>query len=147
MRFGAGYGIWGPKVSGGFKIQNLNKSGLSFGMHYNYSFGVKKAEQNLEVQLKGPNIFGFPPQIEKLDLRYKLASSLNIALAYNFRLNDGKTKFYIELSYGYKFEEAPYEIVNRPNSEFLELTDRSKAAMRLMQPGGIGFAFGYLFGI
>jgi hypothetical protein len=148
IRLSAGWGTWKGKFTAGLKYQKNNASGLGVAAYYTYNTGAKKVETTLEVQgyvLQNQMIVP-ATAIDKVFINYKPASSFNLALSYNWLIKN-KNKLYFELNYGFKVEDEPFEIDPTNNPYGLKLTDNSKKSLRLIQPGGLGIAVGYMFGL
>ncbi len=147
IRLSAGWGIWRGKFTAGLKYQKNNASSLGVAAYYTYNTGAKKVETTLEVQgYVLQNQMVVPATgLDKVFINYKPASSFNLALSYNWLLKS-KSKLYLELNYGFRVEDEPFEIDPSSNPYGLKLTTNSKKSLRIIQPGGLGIAFGYMFG-
>jgi hypothetical protein len=147
-RLGFGLGGWGPKLSLGFNVHNDKKSGIGIALYYNHSFGINNVKTELEF-IKSAPVLGVQDILvkEKVSVNYLTASSFNLGLSYNWLLNKGRGRLYLELSYGRKNQEAPYKISgDNISGNYFGLSENSKKALRLAQPGGVGIAVGYMFG-
>jgi hypothetical protein len=150
IRLSAGLGSWGGKFAFGLKIQKQKTSGAGFSIYYNYSTGLKNVRTDLEVKSTSVRYSPFPTfvtivSVQKVSMNYLPASTVNFALSYNWLMK--RSKLFLELNYGIKIEKAPYEFSSTANQIPLELTENSKKALRLAQPGGIGITFGFMFGL
>jgi hypothetical protein len=147
-RLGFGLGGWGPKLSLGFNVHHEKKSGIGMALYYNHSFGVNNVKTELEF-IKSAPVLGVDEIFfkEKVNVNYLAANSFNLGLSYNWLLNKGRGRLYIELSYGRKNQNAPYKIVGDDiSSKYYGLAENSKKSLRLAQPGGVGLGIGYMFG-
>ncbi|MBI3500968.1 MAG: hypothetical protein HY063_04160 [Bacteroidetes bacterium] len=132
---GAGIGSWGNKVSAGIKYTRKFTSSWGYAMSYSHSTGLKDFKTQLETTASKPN------GTEEVVLDLLPASTVNAAASYNWFFRRNKL-FYIEFGYGVSIETAPYVIKNG-----VTLTNKSKQVLQLLQPGGVIFGIGFMWGI
>ena len=74
-------------------------------------------------------------------INYLMASTINLTIGYNFII--GKSNiFYLETGYAIPLETSPWKVTDGS-----VLSSTSLEALRLIQPGGIILALGFMFGI
>ena len=74
-----------------------------------------------------------------MDLNY--ASTINLTAGYNWVYHK-KNEFFLEFGYAVRMQHAPYFV-----KDGSMLSDRSKAIIKIIQPGGIIFGLGLNFGL
>jgi len=136
VRAAAGLGGWGWKTAAGFQYERKYSRCWAFGLSYTRSFGLKDFKTEMET------VDSSSALIKKEILMDLLpASTFNISTSYNWYFRRNKL-FYLEFGISVPLEAEPYKV-----KDGSVLSENSKAALRIIQPGGITLAAGFQFGI
>jgi hypothetical protein len=136
LRVGAGIGGWGTKFTGGFKYELKTSSSWGFGASFSSCSGLKNFKTNLEVIDSGKVV-----RIKQVNVDLLRSSTVNLTASYKWLIKN-KHYFYVDLGYALAIETDPYKVLDGS-----VLSDRGKAVLHTLQPGGIIFGIGILFGI
>ena len=136
LRVGAGIGGWGTKFTGGFKYELKTASSWGFGASFSSCSGLKNFKTNLEVIDSGKVV-----RTKQVTLDLLRSSTVNLTASYKWLIKN-KHYFYVDLGYAIAIETEPYKVLDGS-----VLSDRGKAVLHTVQPGGIILGIGILFGI
>jgi hypothetical protein len=126
-----GIGSWGKKFSVGIIYQKTAGS-MYFGLGYSALPGVAGLKLNLELANKN---------MQEITVDFLQASTLNVKMGSNWKVGR-KHLFYIEYGYAIPLQPHPWVIKNG-----YALSKTSIAELHLIQPGGLLFGLGFLFGL
>ena len=132
LRAGAGIGTWGNKLSFSVEYDRKYTRCWAYGIGYSTCSGIKNFKTQLETTAS-------QPKTEEVTIDLLRASTINLTTSYNWYFHR-KRLFYIEFGLAVAVESEPYS-VKSPSV----LTDNSKRALRLLQPGGLIFGLGFMF--
>ena len=133
---GLGIGTWGNKVTLGTRIYGKAPLGSAFGISLSCATGVNGVKSNLEVMENGVAV--------KKDVVFNAKPVYLLNLTWiKFWPVGVKNKFSFELGYGLKLSQNNYDMV--PST--VVLSDLSKKAMALIEPGGLTVGIGFHFGL
>ena len=132
LRAGAGIGSWGSKLSIGVIYERKHASCWSYGIGYSSCSGLRNFKTQLETVASAPNT-------EEVTIDLLRASTVNLTTSYNWYFRRKKI-FYLEFGLAVAVESEPYSVKSAS-----VLTDNSKRALRLLQPGGLIFGLGFMF--
>lgn len=130
VRGGIGIGPYGYKATVGLKFEQENNNYYRY-IGYSFLPGEKNLQQELELQNGKKNV----------SYNYNSASTLNMALGYNWRLSR-KNIIVTELGYAFALDKQTWNITDGSN-----ISQSSKNYLSFLQPGGIIIGIGFLFGI
>ena len=133
----AGIGSWGTKLSIGAKHERKNTKCWGYSLSYSRSSGLK----DFTIELETVDSIGKPPVTKEVNMDLLPAGTLNLAASYNWYFRKNKL-FYLEFGYALPLVLDPYRI-----KDGSELTEESKIALRIIQPGGVLFGVGFMFGL
>lgn len=126
LKFGAGIGSWGTKITGGLRIGKECTKGWSWGISYSYCSGLvdfKTTDNGNDVTM---------------DL--EPASALNFTATHTW-LVGRKNHIFLDLGYSILAEEGSINVKKG------YLSDNGKKAISAIQPGGLILGVGFLFGL
>jgi hypothetical protein len=149
LRGGLGFSNWGYKLSGALKVQKAYKSSFGIALGYSYVSGIKNVLFDLETDRadigNSNNGIVTITEVRKVNMDLLPASVLSVAASYNWLIKK-RHRIYLELSYGLKTPRSAYKPKNLEFNAFERLSSKSQTTMDILQPGGVGFSFGYMFG-
>jgi hypothetical protein len=133
LRLGAGIGGWGGKFSGGIKFQNLNESGVGFGLGYSHCTGLKMF--NLTIQDQSGSS-------RTINMDFNPVGSLNFTINKNWVLKEGML-LYLESGYAVPTGRADFYTINDGST----LNSDEELILNIMRPGGLILSLGILIGL
>ncbi|MFI5220898.1 MAG: hypothetical protein ACHQK8_01130 [Bacteroidia bacterium] len=139
---GAGLGSWGYKLTLGTRMYYGETRSSAFSFSYTYVTGASGVQANLYV-VDSAYLTG---QGKQIPVKYDMnpVSVVNASWLKYWKMGK-KSRFNIELGYSFLVNsntEANYTLKDK-----IVLTDASKAAFKIIQPGGIMVGIGFSFGL
>ncbi len=129
IRAGAGIGSWGSKLSLGIRNEKKLGKSIGYGVYLSRAAGLKNFITPLETTYGTKDV--------KLDLLPGF--TLNPTISYMWLIHD-LHRFFIEAGYAIPLQTDPWKV-----KDTSVLTETSKMAMRMLQPGGFSMGFGIQF--
>lgn len=126
-----GIGSWGRKYSAGIIYQKNIKS-MYFGLGYSSLPGVSGLKLKLELENKST---------QEVPVDFLKTSTVNLKMGKNWKVGR-KHLFYLEYGFAVPLQQHPWAIKDGST-----LSKASVAELNLLQPGGLLFGLGFLFGI
>jgi hypothetical protein len=130
---GVGIGGWGTKLSIGARFYKQYNKGLIYGISYSTMSGGD-VTQELETSTGSK---------QKVDLKYERTGTINLTIGKAIPVGKKSNRFYFEGGYAIATDAEPYKVL----TPGIELSDDSKAAMRISSPGGLILGLGFSFGL
>jgi hypothetical protein len=129
---GMGLGGWGYKFSIGLKYGEDFNGGWSLGIGYS----VCPGENNIKVSMEDASGVS-----KEVTINYLTASTINLVAERSWKIGR-KNTFYMDFGYAIAMQSTPWKVVDNT-----ALSDASKSAIKMIQPGGIILGLGFNFGL
>lgn len=138
---GAGMGTWGNKITLGMRYYYGPSTTSAISFSYSYVTGASGVKSQLEII--DSTASGYQ---SKKDVTFDAnpVSTVNLSWLKYWRMGK-KSRFNIELGYSVALN-SNYES-NYSVKDPVKLTDVSKAAIKIIQPGGLIIGIGFSFGL
>lgn len=131
VRFGAGVGGWGGKLSVGIRGEKKAGNSIGYGAYFSYASGLSSFTTNLETTTGNK------------DVKMKLLPAMTITPEFCYKWLFGKGhKFFISAGYSVPLQSNRYEILDGS-----QLSDNGKAVMKIVTPGGVSLGLGFQFAL
>jgi len=141
---GAGFGTWGDKITVGGRYYFGEALTSAFSFSYTYVTGSKNVKANLYA-VDSTNLSS--QQGKQVTMTYDLnpVSTINFSWLKYWKMGK-RSRFNIELGWSFLLNTVGDNYkVNDPVG--IKLTDASKAAFNILQPGGLMVGIGFSFGL